>query len=65
MKNTYWAVYNKRGKVVSVDRDKETAKEEAIISSNRHWTDKTIDKYWHYLLKDGYKIIKSEVRPVK
>lgn len=62
MKNQFWAVYNKKGKVVAVSRDKEIAKEDA---ANFSYYCEEFDEGWKLLLKDGYKIIKSEVRPVE
>ena len=59
MNNKFWAVYNKKMKVVSISKDKITAQEEALRKSKHRWTYDTFKKDWGYLEKDGFKILES------
>jgi hypothetical protein len=65
MKNQFWVVLNKKGKVVSISQDKATAQEEALNKNGHRWTYQTFKKDWGYLLLDGYKVLKSEIKPIK
>jgi len=60
-KNQFWAVYDKRGKVVSISKKQETAKEEALNLSGHRWALQTLNKDWGYLVKEGYTIENSTV----
>ena len=64
MKNTFWAVYDKKGYVVSISTDKDTSKSEALNQSTYRWTWNTFDRDWGYLINDGYKLLKSEIKPI-
>ena len=64
MKNTFWAVYSKKGEVVTVSPSENGAKREALRQSTYRWTLDNFDKMWDYLVADGHKIIKSEIKPL-
>lgn len=61
--NNFYAVYNKKGKVISISKDKRTAQEEALRLSNHRWTFQTFKEDWGYLIKDGYSVKKSVIMP--
>jgi len=63
-KNTFWAVYNQKGQVVAISKNKRTAQEEALKQSKYRWTHQTFDKDWGYLKNDGYKLLKSRIVPL-
>lgn len=63
-RNAFWAVYNKKGKVVAISQDKRTAQEEVLTKSNIRWNVQTFKKDWKYLENDGYKILKSKIVPL-
>ena len=63
MKNIFWAVYNKKGKVVSISANKIQAQVEALRLSNHRWTNQTFKEDWGFLAKEGYKVLKSEIKP--
>ena len=65
MTNLFWAVYNKRGKVISISIDKETAQFEALRILGNRWTYQTFDRDWELAKKDGVKILRSEINPLK
>lgn len=62
--NKLWAVYDKRGVVVSISKNKRTAQEEALKQSKYRWTLQTFKTDWEYLESDGYKIFKSHIIPI-
>jgi hypothetical protein len=62
-KNNFWAVYNKKGVVVSISKNKRTAIEEALTKSNIRWNVQTFKKDCKYLKDDGYEILKSKIVP--
>src|SRR3990167_2598199 len=55
--NIFWAVYNKKGRVVSISKSKEGAQEQALGKSKYRWTFQTIEKDWSCLEEDGYKVL--------
>lgn len=61
LKNVFWAVYNKKGKIISISEDKTTAQKEALASSNYRWTYQTFKQDWGYLIEDGYTVEKSAI----
>ncbi len=62
MKNIFWGVYNKKGKIISISKDKFSAQAEALNKSSYRWTWQTFKKDWGYLEKKGYKCLESEIR---
>lgn len=62
-KNVFWFVYDKKWRVISISKDKQTAQEEALKQSNYRWTIQTFKKDWNYLKNDGCKILKSRIVP--
>ena len=62
--NIFWAVYNKKGEAISVSKSKENAQEEALKKSKYRWTFQTYKKDWHYLEEDGWKLLRSIVKPI-
>ena len=62
--NIFWAVYNKKGTVISLSKDKQTAQEEALRLSGYRWTYQTFDRDWEYLVTDGYHVAKSIINPL-
>ena len=58
MKNQFFAVYNKKGVLVSISKYKKIAQQEALKKSNHRWTHQT---FWNYLVKDGYTVFKSKI----
>jgi len=60
-KNEFWAVYDKKDKVISISVDKRTAQEEALKKSNYRWSNQTFKQDWGYLISGGYKVIKSTI----
>jgi len=62
-KNVFWAVYNKKWKILSISKDKQAAQEEALKQSKYRWTIQTFEKDWGYLENDGYRILKSRIVP--
>lgn len=64
MKNTFWAVY-KKGKVISISKDKVTAQVEALRLSQYRWNNQTFRRDWDYLVQDGYSVVKSIITPIK
>ena len=63
IKNIFWVVYDNKGKAISMSEDKITACEEALKQSKYRWTYQSFEEDWKYLVKDGYKILKSKVVP--
>ncbi len=64
IKNTFWAVYDKKNKVISISINKETAQQEALKLNNYRWTEQTLKTDWGYLEKKGYTIKKSIIKPI-
>jgi hypothetical protein len=62
--NTFWAVYNEKGRCVSIYLTEEGAKEGALDISKYRWSNQTFGNDWKYLLLDGYKIKKSVIKPL-
>ena len=64
MKNVFYAVYNKRGRAVAISNTINGAKEGALDISKYRWCDQTKSEVWGYLEKDGWKLLKSEIKPL-
>ena len=64
MKNIFWVVYNKRGKVVSLSKDKGTAKQEALSKNDYRWTFQSYKENFKGMEQDGFTIKKSELKPL-
>ncbi len=43
-RNIFWAVYNKKDKVISISKNKNTAKQEALKQSKHRWTFQTMEQ---------------------
>ena len=63
--NEFYAVYDNGGKVMSISYDKDEAKREALRVSRYRWTYQTFERDWGYLLKDGWKLLKSKIEPIE
>ena len=58
-KNIFWVVYNKKGKVIAISKNKSTTQEEALRLSKHRFTEQTFTRDWGYLVEEGYTIEKS------
>ena len=63
-KNEFWAVYDKKMRVVSISKNKQITQEEALKLSKHRWTYQTFKRDWGYLVSDGYKVLKSKIVPI-
>ena len=63
-RNIFWGVYDQKGRVVSISKDRDNAKREALSQSGHRWTEQSLESDWRYLEMDGWHLLKSIIMPI-